>query len=277
MFFGSHVSIRKGFLQAAKSAFQIGATAFQYFPKNPRKIGIKELDREDAISCSQFCLEHNIVSIAHTPYPTTLIPDSTALEQKMTESLLNDLQISDTCGSIGVVVHFGATTKMDPLEGYKKMIHVLNLVLSNWNGEAKILIENNAGSGSEMGITLEEMVQIRNLTDYPEKIGFCFDTCHAFASGIWTGDNWDELEKKGEELQYFKELKAIHFNNSKYRSGMRKDRHANLSAGHITEEQLKHILTSVSLPSVPFILETPKDESLSHRQEIQLMKQWSKR
>lgn len=275
MFLGSHVSIRNGYLEAARTAFKKDATAFQYFPKNPRKLDIKDFDRDDAIACEQFCSNHNIVSIAHTPYPTKLIPDNKVIEERIIQSLLNDLEIVDTCGSIGLVVHFGTTTKLEPLEGYKKMIDVLNQVLSTWKGSAKILIENNAGAGSDMGISFEEMVQVRNLTDYPEKIGFCLDTCHAFSSGIWNGDDWDELEHKGKKLQYFQELKAVHFNNSKYPTSMRKDRHANLLTGYITKQQLQRVLTSSYLSKVPFILETPKDDNISHEEEIQLMKQWA--
>ena len=70
MIFGSHVSIRQGYLYAAKTAQNIGARAFQYFPKNPRSLIVKDFDQEDALSCAQFCQENNIQSIAHTTYPT---------------------------------------------------------------------------------------------------------------------------------------------------------------------------------------------------------------
>ncbi|MDT8861264.1 TIM barrel protein [Alkalihalobacillus sp. MEB130] len=137
---------------------------------------------------------------------------------------------------------------------------------------ALLLIENNAGAGSDMGITFEELSQVRSLTDNPNKIGFCLDTCHAYASGIYTGDNWNELEEKGEELDYLPHLKAIHFNNSKYPFLSRKDRHANLLSGHIKKEQLQHLLASKKLKSIPFIVETPKDEGITHQSEIQWMK-----
>ncbi len=59
---------------------------------------------------------------------------------------------------------------------------------------------------------MEELVQVRNLTDFPEHIDFCLDTCHAFASGLWNGE---EIVEHGEKLEYFKHLNAIHINNSK--------------------------------------------------------------
>ncbi len=66
-----------------------------------------------------------------------------------------------------------------------------------------MLIENQAGEGTNMGKTLEELVQIRNLADHNERIGFCLDSCHTFASGLWNGSNWAQIEARGEELGFF--------------------------------------------------------------------------
>ncbi|KHF38191.1 deoxyribonuclease IV [Halalkalibacter okhensis] len=273
MYFGSHVSIRNGYYAAAKTAYDLGGTAFQFFPKNPRSITVKDYNIDDAHQCATFCSKHNIRSIIHTPYPTKLIPEDINLEKKIVQSLVNDLEIAEACGAIGVVVHFGTTKKVPILEGYKKMIDMLNQVLSQFSGNAQLLIENNAGAGSDMGITFEELSQVRQLTDYPEQIGFCFDTCHAYASGLWNGNDWNEIEEKGMELDYFPHLKAIHFNNSKYPFSARKDRHANLLSGHLKAEQLIELLTSSVLTNIPFIVETPKDEGFTHQTEIQWMRE----
>ncbi|MDT8861263.1 hypothetical protein N0O92_13565 [Alkalihalobacillus sp. MEB130] len=64
--------------------------------------------------------KHNIQSIIHSPYPTRLIPETKDLEKQIITSLVNDLEIAEACGSIGVVVHFGTTKSLDVLEGYKK-------------------------------------------------------------------------------------------------------------------------------------------------------------
>jgi deoxyribonuclease IV len=274
MYVGCHVSIRNGYDQAAKAAHAIGATAFQYFPKNPRSITIKQFDKTSAQSCAKFCKDQGIVSIAHTPYPTKLIPENKKVESQIIPSIINDLEIAETCGSIGIVIHFGTMKGDVTLEGYKKMIHILNEVLANWEGQTLLLIENNAGAGTNMGITLEEMVQVRKLTNYPEKIGFCFDTCHAFASGLWNGDNWNDVARKGIELGYFQHLKAVHINNSKYPTGKRKDRHANLKDGFITESQWASFLSSSVIKDIPLILETPNEENYTHEQEIQILKKW---
>jgi len=279
MIYGSHVSIRNGYLGAAKQAVANGASAFQYFPKNPRSLSIKDFDQEDSKNCNEFCQNHQLQSIAHTPYSTSLTPSED--KQDLTiASLLNDLQIANACGSIGVVVHYGSQISLtDPLASYHLMLAMLNGVLSQWDGNCLILLENNAGTKGALGTTFEELVQIRNLCEYPDKIGFCLDTCHAFASGLWTGENSGELLEKGESLGYFAELKAIHLNNSKYPTGSKKDRHANIfhTNGMIQAHQIKELITSPVFKGIPLVLETPDDEGLSHREEIEMLKQkWGK-
>lgn len=274
MKFGAHVSIKEGYIGAAKQARSIGADAFQYFPKNPRSLTVKEYNHDEALNCKQFCEVHQIVSIAHTPYPTSLTP-SEGKKGLTKESLLNDLEIANACGSIGVVVHFGShISGTDPLAGYQLMIEMLNLVLEQWEGNCLILLENIAGTQGTMGTTIEELVQVRSLCQFPEKIGFCFDTCHAFASNLWTGENLDDFLKKGEDLGYFDHLKAIHLNNSKYPVGSGKDRHANIfQNGHISVEQFNEFITNSRFREIPFILETPSDLGFSHKDEIRLLKE----
>ncbi|WP_180994364.1 deoxyribonuclease IV [Bacillus sp. Marseille-P3661] len=272
MYIGCHVSIRNGYLDAAKTASLLGANCFQYFPKNPRTLSVKTIDKKNANDCRTFCIENGVKSVAHSPYPSDLTPEK-GKKQLVIDSLLNDLEIADLCGSLGVVVHFGTYhNPNDPLEGYKRMIEMMNNILHRWQGKALLLLENNAGMKGEMGITFEEMAQIRNLCQYPDKVGFCLDTCHLFASGVWTGENWSDLEKKGKQLNIFEHLKVIHFNNSKYPSGSRKDRHANIKRGHIGLNQFNALVYSSYLKELPFILETPNELGYTHGEEIRDIK-----
>ncbi|MFD1018640.1 deoxyribonuclease IV [Thalassobacillus hwangdonensis] len=276
MKFGSHVSIRDGYLGAAQSAKAMNAASFQFFPKNPRGLTVKAFDKVDAKQCKEFCIEQGLVSIAHTPYPTTLTPTDDAKRRKVIVSLLNDLEIADTCGAIGTVVHLGKSISPDPLESYRRMIDMLDEVLEKWEGNCLILLENNAGVPGSIGTTMEELVKVRELCKNSAKLGFCLDTCHAFASGLWNGENWGEVLEKGNRLGYFDHLKAVHLNNSKYASGSGKDRHANIfNDGFIKENHFDSILTSKLQADIPFILETPK-EKISHQQEIELLnRKWS--
>ncbi|MBB6452415.1 deoxyribonuclease-4 [Salirhabdus euzebyi] len=276
MKFGCHVSIKEGYLGAAELAKSLGAEAYQFFPKNPRSLGVKNFNETDATACKQFCKQNKLVSITHTPYPTSLTPEDNKQEDVI-QSLQNDLEISEACGAIGVVVHFGKQKdSKDPLASYHVMINILNAVLENWEGQCKILLENNAGKPGSMGTTMEELVQVRKLCDDPDHIGFCLDTCHAFASEFWTGENTDELIMKGSELGYFNYLEAIHLNNSKYPVGSGKDRHANIFGhGYIEASQFELFLQQPSVKKVPMILETPSEFGITKEKEIkQLYDRW---
>ncbi|WP_308422789.1 deoxyribonuclease IV [Paenibacillus nasutitermitis] len=265
------MSTRGGYLEAAKRAAALGANAFQYFPKNPRSLSVKKFDAGDGARCANFCQERGIVSIGHTPYPTNVAAESEDQRKRTIVSLLNDLDIAEACGSLGVVVHFGIYKGKDPLEGYRNAVHTLSAVTANWKGKAKLLIENQAGDHSFMGTTMEELAQVRNLCTDPEKIGFCLDTCHLFASGVWDGSPDAPWMEKAEQLGVLPHLAAIHLNDSVYPSGEKRDRHAVLGEGHIKEEGFRWLINYPALSDIPFILETPTGVDGSHKDQLKLI------
>ncbi len=272
---GSHVSTRGSYLQAAESAAALGANAFQYFPKNPRMLAPKAFSATDAERCRRYCREQGIVSIAHGPYPVN--PASTGEpSERMVACTLNDLAIAEACGSIGVVVHFGVYKGKEPLEGYRNIIEWINKVASAWQGKALILLENQAGDHGPMGTTPEEWVQIRSLCKEPDKIGFCLDTCHLFASGEWKAGGWEAFVERARELGMWDSLRAVHLNDSLYPQGSRKDRHAPIGAGYIGEDGFRELLATPEIRKVPLFMETPTSEGLSHREQIGLVRRLSK-
>lgn len=276
---GGHLSIRGGYRKAAVTAWESGAHAFQYFPKNPRSLQIKAFDARDALRCKQFCQEHGIYSIAHTPYPSNLaIGQSEQPERYRTTvlSLQNDLEIAEACGSLGIVVHFGTNKASNPLQGYKNIIQCINDVLVGWKGSAKLLLENQAGDHGEMGMTMEEMVQIRHMSADSNSIGFCLDTCHAFAAGIWAGEKDDVFIQKGYELGYWEHVLAIHLNDSKYPFHSRKDRHARIGEGYIGKEGFRSLLTIQHIREKVLILESETGDDGTYMEDMERATQWIK-
>ncbi len=276
---GGHLSIRGGYAKAAETAYRLGAGAFQYFPKNPRSLTVKDFDRRDAERCREFSRRNGILSVAHTPYPSNLAAtpgDDSGQYERTVLSLRNDLEIAEACGSVGIVVHFGTYKDRNPLQGYQNIIQCINEVLNGWQGEAKLLIENQAGDHGDMGMTLEELVQIRKLCAAPELIGFCLDTCHAFAAGMWTGDGDQQFASKAEKLGYWDGLAAVHFNDSKYPAHSRKDRHARVGQGHIGEQGFLQLLEIKAIRKQPLILESETGEDGTYREDIERIRRWVK-
>jgi len=272
MIVGSHVSTRNGYRGAAEYAVSVGGDAFQYFPKNPRMLQPKAFDRKDAQRCAEWCAERGVRSIAHGPYPVNPASEGETAK-KMALCTLNDLQIAEACGSIGVVVHFGIYKGKDPLQGYKNMIRWLDDVLSLWEGRALVLLENQAGDHGPMGTTPEELTQIRSMASRPEKIGFCLDTCHLYASGEWKPGGWAGFAERARKLGFWEHAKAIHLNDSRYPSGSRKDRHAALGEGCIGAGQFAELFATPELKSMPYFLETPAGPDGSHGEQIRLARE----
>jgi len=271
---GSHVSTRGGYREAAVHAAAIGGDCFQYFPKNPRTLQPKAFDRGDAEKCAVWCRERGILSIAHGPYPVNPSSEGESAK-KMALCTLNDLQIAEACGSIGVVVHFGTFKGSDPLQGYRNMLQWINSVTGLWQGRALILLENQAGDHGPMGTTPEELVQIRSLADHPDKIGFCLDTCHLYASGQWKEGRWTDFAERSRKLGFWENVRAIHLNDSRYPSGSHKDRHAAIGEGQIGPEQFSELLATPELKSVPLIMETPAGADGTHREQVKRVRRWS--
>jgi deoxyribonuclease-4 len=270
---GCHVSIREGYLGAARLALRLGAESFQYFPKNPRSLSVKSFDRRDAEACKRLCRETGLISIAHTAYPVNLSVDDADLYAATIQSVRNDLEIADACGSIGLVVHFGQYKGNvdNPLHGYRQMIRMINELLADWQGESLLLLENNAGQGGRMGITMEELVEVRSLLEQPDKVGFCLDTCHAFASGMWDGQSWWAFVERAQEAGFFPFVCAVHLNNSIYPHRSFRDRHADIGAGIIPKASLLDVLRTKEWADFPAILETPGMDC-GHAEEIARLK-----
>jgi len=161
--------------------------------------------------------------------------------------------------------------------GKDRMVETLNAILANYNGPVKLLLENTAGQGTELGTTLAELVEIRQRTEYPAKIGFCFDTCHAFAAGAYHPDQLSSLVTEMKQSGYLEDLVVIHFNDSKCAYNSRRDRHAKIGQGEIGDAGLKEFLQTAEFQSLPVVLETPVQEEAEYAVEIEMLCDWQKR
>lgn len=170
------------------------------------------------------------------------IPSRKLLQQTVTEAA--------AAGARGVIVHGGhVTADDDPEQGYanwRKAVDGLNL-------DVPILIENTAGGNNAMMRYLDSIAQVwealhgsANL----ESVGFCLDTCHAFAAGLDLSTVVDDVRAITGRID------LIHLNDSRSPAGSGADRHANLGQGLADPDQLVGV---VSDAGAPVILETPGD------------------
>ena len=101
---------------------------------------------------------------------------------------------------------------------------------------------------------------LRHAVKDKHKIGFCLDTCHAFAAGYsWaTPESYHNFLQEIEKTIGLSQLKLIHLNDSKGKANSRIDRHADIGEGSLGLEAFQRILNDSSLQNIPKIIETPK-------------------
>ena len=265
---GCHMSISGGFAACARRAHELGCEAFQVFSKNPRSFTGKTPDPADAAAGVAYCRERGMLVIAHAPYVLNLSTPEDELHATTVRSLVHDLNNTEAYGGTGLVVHCGRHMERGTEEGIRRMAGTLSEILDVYQGPVPILLENTAGQGTELGTTLEELLETRSLTTAPKRIGFCFDTCHAFAAGLYDVDGWDALAETMRSTGYRDHLVAIHLNDSKFPYGSRRDRHDKIGQGVIGTAGFTTILRSNVLSGLPVVLETPVDDEKEYGPEI---------
>jgi deoxyribonuclease-4 len=265
---GCHISVGKGLEQAVLRAIELGAESLQVFTKNPRGLRPKKIDHKDAAKGVELLKKHELQLICHTPYITNLSTPKEDLQEVTIRSILEDLHIAEAYGALGAVVHCGKHVGEGEEYGTKRMVETLDMILEQYEGPVKLLLENTAGQGSELGLSTESLMEIRGATKYPEKIGFCFDTCHSFAAGQWKLDTFDQLVEQMERTGYLEHLVAIHFNDSKAPYDSKKDRHEKIGKGEIGSEALAKFLVHRHFQHLPVVLETPVEDEREYADEM---------
>lgn len=137
----------------------------------------------------------------------------------------------------------------------------------------KIALETMAGKGTEIGKTLEELRQIRNLVKNHTRISFCLDTCHLFDAGYDLKNNLMSFWEDVESILGIENISAIHINDSKNTCKSHKDRHENIGFGQIGFKVLSQIIYHPAFLQIPKILETPYiNGQAPYLEEIKMIK-----
>ena len=262
--FGCHLSVSKGLTAAVDRAHAMGADAFQYFTRNPRGLrnaGTPNMD--DAARAKARQAELGIVSIGHTPYLLNLAAPDVDLWQTTIRILRDDLVLATARGTPAIVVHCGKPKEGGSEVGIARMREALAAILTV-DAPTRLLLENTAHQGSEVGYDLEQLLRIAD--GFPvERLGFCLDTCHAFAAAFMDPDDPVRAFALPEFLE---RLGAVHLNDSMFPYGARRDRHARLGQGTMGVALLSRFLAWDELTTRPVVLETPVEDEREYEPEI---------
>ena len=143
-------------------------------------------------------------------------------------------------------------------EALERIAEHMNTTLDQTKGyKSKLVIENAAGQGTNVGIKFEEIQHIIDNIDDKKRIGVCIDTQHAWASGYDWRNNFDNIWDNFDDTVGMEYLVALHLNDSKSDVGSRVDRHDNIGMGKIGKAAFERFMKEKRLEHLAAYLETP--------------------
>ena len=279
MLVGSHLSIAGGMHLAVQEAQRLELDCVQVFTKNQRQWKWKPLADEEikafhaAVHDAGWHTNPERRLVSHNSYLVNLAsPDA---EMRAKSSALQ-LQETERCEQLGIpscVMHPGAHlgtagNAVDEEAGIRRLVTELDAIHRSTKGYSTVTcIENTVGSGTNLGGPLEHLARIRAAVKNPERVAFCFDTCHATAFGhdMSTPAKAKSFWQSFESVVGRAHVRVIHVNDSKGALGSHLDRHENLGGGTCGKPCFTTMAHMLAFRHVPMIMETPKEGKLRGR------------
>jgi len=272
LYIGNHTSSSKGYAAMARQIIKNGGNTFAFFTRNPRGGKAKAIDETDIQNFLVLAQENHFGKIvAHAPYTLNACAAKEELRTFARETFADDLRRMEYTPGNYYNFHPGSHVGQGSEIGIQKIAEILNDVLTE-EQTTTVLLETMSGKGTEVGRNFEELRKILNLVEKKSKMGICLDTCHVWDGGYDIVHDLDGVLNDFDHIIGLERLKAIHLNDSLNDCGSHKDRHARIGEGKIGMESLVHIIKHPALREIPFILETPNDDS-GWTEEIHVLKE----
>lgn len=287
LMFGAHLSVAGGLVNALARAQQLGMDCVQVFTRNQRQWDPGAL-RDDEIDAWLMMLREmkwdrplgprtpaRVVS--HNSYLINLASPSASTWRRSIDAHRRELERCERLRIPLCVAHPGAhlTTKRTRDErnrldgsmsdheesGLRRIVKALDAIHADLGGyRVKTCVETTVGAGTNLSYSFHHLSFIRSHLREPERVGFCFDTCHVTAAGY---DMSSEARAKSvlrafDQVCGLEHLDVLHMNDSLGGVGSRRDRHTHIGDGACGKACFRTIVNHRKLRRVPKILETPK-------------------
>lgn len=265
-YLGAHTIATGGIHMAVVRAAKAGMTAMQLFTAVPRFINDRMSIRpervkrfRDALAKTEIDARHVLV---HAPYALSVANADAAKWGRASAGLTRELERSSLLGVGAACFHPGNAGDGDRQAAAKRVAKAITAAVRAVSGTTRLLVENTAGAGQQMGRTAAEVGAIlRYVPDsLRERTGYGLDTCHLLVSGYDIRLSsaaleaiLDEFEDAcGEPPSFF------HLNDSAGDLGSNLDRHVLIGEGTVGKEPFRWLLNDRRAAKVPLILETPQ-------------------
>jgi deoxyribonuclease-4 len=263
---GAHTSVAGGLHTAFDRLKAIDGEATQIFTKNDRRWQSTPIEAEAAERFRKAHAEMGHPPIAsHDSYLINLASGDPGLAEKSVAAFADELLRCRVLGIPYLITHPGAHLGAGVDEGLRRFTANLDraMALADTPG-VKVLIETTAGQGTSLGATFEEIARILEGSANRDRLGVCFDTCHAFAAGydIRTPEAYAGTFARFDAVIGIDRLLFFHLNDCKKGLGERIDRHEHIGKGQLGIEAFRNLLNDPRFAAHPMVLETPKENGL---------------
>ncbi len=271
---GAHVSASGGVYNAPINASAIGAKAFALFVKNQRQWVAKDFDTK---TLDKWFLEMEKCGIAakhilpHDSYLINLGHPEIEAREKSLNGFIHEIKRCEILKLDRLNFHPGSHLRKISEEECLDNIAVSMNKAIDATKDIKLVIENTAGQGSNLGYKFEHLAYIIDKIEDKSRVGVCIDTCHMFTAGydIRTREAYDKTWNEFDQIVGRQYLMGMHINDSKPDLGSRVDRHDSLGVGKIGWDAFKFIMNDDRMDDIPLVLETINEEIWA--QEIQAL------
>lgn len=261
------MSITAGFESVIEEAGHAGLRALQVFSRNP--VGGQSQDLPVAGSLKPLLNTWGIeVLYVHAPYFVNPATVEAMKQERARVALKQEMRRAKRLSAHYVVVHPGhAASTADHSQSEVAFCDTVTFMLT---APGRVLIENTAGQGRELGSEFSELGRIFDRLGPSRRIGLMLDTAHALAAGhaLKTADDVKRLWLLVDRYIGIHRLGGIHLNDSAYPVGAHVDRHEHLLQGSLGLEALRSVVQWALAAHCPLILETPGKNVQERRQDI---------
>jgi len=186
----------------------------------------------------------DVTIYVHSPYTINVATTNNRIRMPSRKLLQQNVDLAAEVGAKALIVHGGhVLASDDPATGFDNW----RKTFERLDARVPVLIENTAGGDQAMARRLEAIARLWDALDGHD-VGFCLDTCHAWAGGIGLLDAVDRVKAITGRVD------LVHANDSKDGFDSGRDRHDNFGRGAIDPEELVAV---VSAAGAPVICETP--------------------
>ncbi len=275
MRFGFHISIAGGFSKIAARAAAVGCETIQFFAHNPRGWGSSPLQMEEVNAFIASILRADIYPVfIHMPYLPNLAAPHATLWKRSVQALCADLKRAEQLQVPYVIAHIGHRGDQSEEWACDRVSSAIDCALSAVPNSVRLLLENTAGQGTEIGYSINHLQRIMRGITHKDRLGICLDVAHAFAAGydVSTQAGLDMLLQEIEQRIDLHRLQVLHLNDSRTGLGSRVDRHWHIGKGRIGKDGFRRIVNHPQLHMLPGIMETPKKTDEDDRINMKMIK-----